>query len=99
VNVTRNVTSENVMMADDGMENVRTEGFVFRFKMPFERFRVGGVGSLWAEEIHKPLSRIISVPAGFRAGHVPNSSHVFYSLHYTQTHKRVILGLYMHEGV
>jgi hypothetical protein len=34
VYVSRNVASYNLMMADDRMENLRTESFVFRFKIP-----------------------------------------------------------------
>jgi hypothetical protein len=47
VNVLRNVASANVMMADEGMERMRTEGFVSRFIMKFGTFIclcVGGRG-------------------------------------------------------
>jgi hypothetical protein len=41
VDVARNVTSDNVIMADDGIERMRTEGFESRFKMHFGHFGVG----------------------------------------------------------
>jgi hypothetical protein len=40
VNVLRNVASANVMMADEGMGRMRTEGFVSRFIMNFGHFRM-----------------------------------------------------------
>jgi hypothetical protein len=42
VNVSRNVASDILMMADDGMERERTESFVSRFKMPFGHLSEGG---------------------------------------------------------
>jgi hypothetical protein len=41
VNVTRNEVSDYVMMAEQGIESLLTEGFVSRFKITFYRFRVG----------------------------------------------------------
>jgi len=58
LSVSRYVASDNLMIAEDGMERVWTEAFVPRFKIPFGRLHDGGE----AREIRRTLYKVASRP-------------------------------------